>query len=109
MARTIACRVDPSSVVELFPLHGTKDGNDYVIGRHGARSYLAVSEVALDAVMLLSRHVPVGEVKEHLARLHDVESVSIAPLLEQLLGAGLVRAIDGEPIDEQRKRPSVRR
>jgi hypothetical protein len=109
MARTIACHVDPSSVVELFPLHVTKDGNDYVIGRHGARSYLAVSEVALDAVMLLSRHVPVGEVKQQLARLHDVESVSIAPLLEQLLGAGLVRAIDGELIDKQSQGPFVRR
>ena len=101
MAPTIACRVEPSSVVELFPLRVTRDGNDYVIGRHGARSYLAVSEVALDVVMLLNRGVAVAEVKEQLARLHGVECVSIAPLLEQLLGAGLVRAIDGEVIDRQ--------
>lgn len=109
MAPAIACRVTPSTVIELFPLHVSKDGNDYVIGRHGARSYLAVSEVALDAVMLLSRHVPVGDVKDQLARLHDVESVSIAPLLEQLLGAGLVRAIDGQPIDGQPPPRAARR
>jgi hypothetical protein len=109
MPPTIACHVEPSSVVDLYPLLVTKHGEDYVIGRPGARSYLAVREVALDGVTLLSRGVAVEEVKEQLARLHGVESVAIAPLLAQLLAADLVRAIDGRVIDERRQTRVVRR
>jgi len=38
MARLIDCRVGPSSIVDLRPVRVERDGDDYAIGRHGARS-----------------------------------------------------------------------
>ena len=98
MARLIDCRVGPSSIVDVLPVRVARDGDDYVVGRHGARSYLALTPIALEATTLLGEQLPVGRVKELLAAKYGVATVELAPLLQQLLSAGLVRAIDGRPI-----------
>lgn len=99
MARVIDCRVEPSSVVDVFPLSVRQEGGEYLVGRQGARSYLALAPIAFEAIALLGDRVPVGRVKEQLAAKYDLDNVTVAPLLEQLLSAGLVRAIDGQPIE----------
>jgi len=97
----VECRVDPTSIVELLPVRVARDGDTFLIGHHRGRTYLALTPPALEAATLLGKRVPVGRVKEILAEKYRTGEIVLAPLLEQLLSAGLVRAIDGEPLAGQ--------
>jgi putative peptide zinc metalloprotease protein len=108
VARSIVFPIEPCSIVELFPLSVAPDGDEFLVGRHGARTYLALTPIALDATTMLAERLPVGRVKETLAAKYAVDHVSLAPLLEQLLAAGLVRAIDGTSIEPDVHSPARR-
>lgn len=110
MARSVELRLESSSTIELFPLQMSLEGNEYLVGRHDARSWLALTPVALEAMSMLGEQVPVGRVKQALATKYGVDTVSLAPLLQQLLSAGFVRAVDGRSTQETTsRRPSRRR
>jgi len=90
--------VRSSSRLELCPLAIASDGAEYLVGRRGGR-YLAVSSVGLEAISLLGTGIPVGRVKEFLAATHAADSVVLEPLLQQLLSADLLHAVDDRRID----------
>lgn len=108
MARPLELPVEPSSTFELFPLRVASDHDEYLVGGDGARSYLSLTSEALEATTLLGNRVPVGRVKELLAAKYSVDSVTLAPLLEQLVSAGLVRTIDGYPVERHDAAPRRR-
>lgn len=103
MGAVVECRVEPTSILELLPVRVARDGDTFLVGHHRGRTYLALTPNALEATTLLGEQVPVGRVKEILAEKYRTGHVILAPLLEQLLSAGLVRAIDGEPVAGQRR------
>lgn len=99
MTRPVELPVRLSTRVELFPLSIANEGADHLVGRRGGR-YLAVSSVGLEAISLLDEGLPVGRVKELLATRHAADEVVLEPLLQQLLSAKLVRAVDGRRVED---------
>jgi hypothetical protein len=92
--------VRSSSRIELWPLSIASDGADFLVGRRGG-GYLAVSPVGLEAISLLGEGLPVGRVKACLAAKHATDTVVLEPLLQQLMSAGLLRAVDDRRIERR--------
>jgi putative peptide zinc metalloprotease protein len=100
MTRSMEVAVTGTSRMELFPLRIRQDAGEFVVGRPAIGSYAVLSDGALAAAALLSRGRTIAETKATLAREHAVRAPRLRPLLETLLAAGLVKAVDGAPLAE---------
>ena len=94
MTRRIEVGVTGKSSVELFPLRVQRDADQFVVGRPATGSYVVLSDGALAAAALLAQGRTVADTKAELA------AARLRPLLETLLAAGMVKAVDGAPLAE---------
>lgn len=100
MTRTVDVTVTGQSRLELFPLRVKREGDRFVAGRPATGSYVALSGGALAAAELLRRGRTIGETKVALAREHAGHGIRLRPLVETLLAAGLVKAVDHASLPE---------
>jgi hypothetical protein len=100
MTRSIEVEVTGTSRLEVLPVQVREDADQFIVGRPATGSYLALSAGALAATELLSDGRTIAETKAALAREDAGREVRLRPLLETLLAAGMVRAVDGAPLPE---------
>jgi len=94
MRRSIDIAMTDRSTLALFPLRVKQDAGQFIAGRPCTGSYVALSRGALEAAELLARGRSIGDTKAALA------APRLRPLLETLLAAGMVRSVDGTPLEE---------
>lgn len=95
MGRIVDVAMSGDTRIELVPLRMRPDGNDFIIGRPAAGSYLALSHDALVATELLRDGRSIADTRSALSGRHGGEVIRLRPLLQSLLTAGLVTAVDG--------------
>jgi hypothetical protein len=92
--------VTDRSRVDLFPVRVRQDADQFIVGRPATGAYVALSGGALAATELLRGGRTIAEAKASLAREHAGQEIRLRPLLETLLAAGLVKAVDNAPLPE---------
>lgn len=97
-AVTGAPEITPASRVDVGGLAMRRDGDEWIIGRVDAGSFVAAPAVARDALDLLGRGLTVADTQTRLARATGTE-VDVADLVATLAEVGLVRSVDGRPVD----------
>lgn len=100
MTRSTEVEVTSGSRLAFHPLRVKPDGGQHIVGWPAAGSYVALSDGALAALRLLQDGQTIAAVKTRLAGDHGMPVVRLRPLVETLLAAGLVRAVDGAPLPE---------
>ncbi len=100
MPRTVDVAVTGQSRLELFPLQVKEDAGGFVVGRPTIGSYVTLSSGALAATGLLRDGRTIEETKAVLARDHADRGTRLRPLVEVLLAAGLVKAVDHAALPE---------
>jgi hypothetical protein len=100
MTRSIEVAVTGESRLEFFPARVRRDAHEFIVGRPATRSYVALSGGALAATELLRGGRTIAETKAALAREHAGQEIRLRPLVETLLAAGLVKAVDDTPLPE---------
>lgn len=100
MTRSLELAVTGASTMELFPLRVRQDADEFVVGRPSTGSYVALSRGALEAAALLAHGHSVADTKSALAGPGVGAPPRLRPLLETLLAAGMVRAVDGTTLVE---------
>jgi hypothetical protein len=100
MTSSVQVQVTDHSRVTLHPVHVKPDAEQFIVGRPATGSYVALSGGALAATQLLQGGRTIAETKAALAREYAGQEIRLRPLLETLLAAGLVRAVDHTPLPE---------
>lgn len=100
VTRSVDVAVTLQSRLELFPLQVKAETGQFIVGRPAVGSYVALSGGALAAAELLSGGRTIGETKATLAGEASGQEIRLRPLLETLLAAGLVKAVDDAPLRE---------
>ena len=94
---TAPAAVGPASRVLLHPLQTRRDGDDYLVGRVEIGEFVAVPEVAADALGLLGEGLPVDAVRDRLRERHG-RDIDVAEFVGNLVDLGFVAAVDGNPV-----------
>jgi putative peptide zinc metalloprotease protein len=94
---TAATTVGPASRILLHPLQTRRDADEFLVGRVEIGEFIAVPEVAVDALNLLRDGLPVDVVHDRLQELHG-RDIDVAGFVTNLVDLGFVAAVDGIPV-----------
>ena len=83
------------SRLELFPMQVKQDADEFIVGQPATGAYLALSGGALAATRLLAAGRTIAMAKASLTPQHPGGKIRFRSLIETLLAAGLVKAVDG--------------
>jgi len=100
-------QISDDDTVEFHPFAISQDGNSYLIGVVGNKSYLHISRIGLHTVRLLEDGLTLGAAKKRLQETTHVNNLTFQPLLEKLLSAGMVRCISGQKTEISLRRGFV--
>jgi lauroyl/myristoyl acyltransferase len=89
--------------LRLFPLTVKTAGEDYVVVRRDTGRMVHTSHVGVEAIGLLRRGLTLDAVRGAVGRTHgcDPADVDLTPLIESLVAADFVAAIDGRQLSVQ--------
>lgn len=91
-------RLSLGSRITLHELVIRAEADDWIVGRTSTGEFVALPQLGVTAIELLSEGRPLGDVQEHLAG-DPSEAVEIVEFVEQLAELGFVRAIDGIEVE----------
>jgi hypothetical protein len=98
MSRTIEIAISGNCTLGLAPLRIRQEGDDYLVGEQGSRSYLVMQAVGTEVVrMLQAGHTP-AQVKQALCVKYATPDITLVPFLQSLVQAGFVRTVAGRPV-----------
>lgn len=100
MSKAIDVAVSQHSRLQFFPFQVAKEAKQYIIGRPGTGSYVEISEMGLDALNMLGGNTTVAEAKAALASRYGTNQVQLRSLIQTLLTAGFVKAVDGRAVGD---------
>ena len=100
MRKTIDVAVSLHSRLQFFPFQVAKEAERYIVGRPGTGSYIEISEMGLDALNMLGGDTTIAEAKAALASRYGTDQVQLRSLIQTLLTAGFVKAVDGRAVGD---------
>lgn len=92
-------RLSLASRISLHNLVIRAEADDWIAGRTSSGQFVALPELGVTVIGLLSDGHTLGEAQEQLGRDLD-ETVEVVEFVEQLAELGFVRAVDGVAVDD---------
>jgi hypothetical protein len=98
VSRTIEIAISDNCTVRLAPLRITQEGDEYLVGEPGSRSYVVMLSAGAEVVRMLQGGKTPAQIKRALCSRHATPEITLAPFLHTLVQAGFVREVAGVPV-----------
>lgn len=102
VSRTIEIAISENCTVGLAPLRITQEGDDYLVGEQGSKSYVVMQDVGVEVVRMLQAGNTPAQIKRALCVKYATQDITLRPFLNTLVQAGFVRDVAGTPVAASR-------
>lgn len=94
-------KVSLQSKIKLYPLSIQKDKKNYIVEEPISGDFFEMPQISVDAIKRLEKGEGLDDVEKVIKESYPDEEVDIIEFVEQLVELGLVKAVDGEPINRE--------
>lgn len=94
------------SQLNLSPVTIRRDNRHYIIEEHVSGDFFEMPAVCIDAIRLIEKEEPLEKIETELQQKYPNEEVDMVAFSSQLLELGLVKEIDGVPVEVKKRNQS---
>lgn len=86
------------SQLTLYPLTIRQDKKHYIVEENLSGDFFEMPKICIDAIQMINNGVSLGTIEKELTHAYPDEEVDLIDFAQQLLELGLIKEIDGEPL-----------